>query len=115
MDRTLWCVIAALGISVACSSGPQPTERLVSAQAAMRAAKEVGVTGVPQAELHAQLAQEQLEKAQKLIADGENESADRLLRRATADAELALAITREAQAKQAAQQAEGTASPGGAH
>lgn len=107
MYWTRWCVIAGLGIAAAaCGGMPQPTERLVSAQAAIRGAKEVGVDKVPQAELHARLAQEQLEKAEKLIADGDNEQADRLLRRATADAELALAMAREAQARQEADQAE---------
>jgi hypothetical protein len=89
----------------ACGSAPQPTERLVSAQAAMRAAKEVGASQYPQAQLHEKLAQEQLERAQKLIADGDNERAERLLWRATADAELAIAVTREATSKKAAEAA----------
>jgi hypothetical protein len=90
----------------ACGSAPQPTERLVSAQAAMRAAKEVGADQYPQAQLHAQLAQEQLDRAQKLIADGDNEKAERLLWRATADAELAVAVTREGNSKKEAVAAE---------
>jgi len=95
-------VLSGLVLWGACGSGPQPTERLVSAQAAMRAAKEVGADQYPQAQLHAQLAQEQLERAQKLIADGENEKAERLLWRATADAELAVAVTREGNSKKEA-------------
>jgi hypothetical protein len=104
------CVIAAS----ACASAPEPTERLVAAQSAMRAAKEVGTSGVPQAQLHAQLAQEQLEKAERLIKDGDNERAERLLQRATADAELALAMSRQAAAQQAADQAEAQIKNGGA-
>jgi hypothetical protein len=97
--------LTGLIILGACGSSPQPTERLVSAQAAMRAAKEVGASQYPQAQLHEKLAQEQLERAQKLIADGENERAERLLWRATADAELAIAVTREATSKKAAEAA----------
>lgn len=95
-------VVAGIGLlAVACASAPEPTERLASAQASIRAAKEVGADNVPQAQLHAQLAQEQVTQANKLIEEGENERADFLLRRAAADAELALALAREAtQAKQ---------------
>jgi hypothetical protein len=104
------CVLAAS----ACASTPEPTDRLVAAQSAMRAAKEVGISGVPQAQLHAQLAQEQLDKAEHLIKDGDNERAERLLLRATADAELALALSRQASAQQAADQAEAQIRGGGA-
>ena len=107
MDWTRRAGIAALLLAAAaCGGAPQPTEHLASAQAAIRGAKEVGLDKVPQAQLHAQLAQEQLDKALRLIADGDNEEADRLLRRAKADAELALAMAREAQAKQEAERAE---------
>jgi Domain of unknown function (DUF4398) len=95
----------------ACGSSPQPTERLASAEAAMRAAKEVGASQYPQAQLHTQLAQEELEHAQKLIKDGDNERAERLLWRATADAELAIAVTREATARSAATAAESGSHP----
>lgn len=102
---TSLCLIAALG---ACASAPQPTERLVSAEASLRAADEVGAKRYPQAEYHAQLAREQLEQARKLMADGDNERADMLLRRATADAEVAVAISREGAAKQAASEPNAT-------
>jgi hypothetical protein len=85
-----------------CASAPEPTERLVGAQAALRAAQEVGADRYPQAQYHAQLAKEQLEQARKLIADGDNERAELLLRRASADAEVAVAVAREGAAKQAA-------------
>lgn len=97
------CALFQLG---ACGSAPQPTERLVSAQAAMRAAKEVGANKNPQAQLHVQLAQEELDRAQKLLEDGENEAAEGMLRRATADAELAVAVAREDHSKQEATEAE---------
>ncbi|MEY4581538.1 MAG: hypothetical protein RL701_6241 [Pseudomonadota bacterium] len=101
--------VLGLVFASGCASSPQPTERLVSAQAAMRAAQEVGANGNPQAKLHAQLAREELERAKKLIEDGDNERAERLLLRATADAELAVAVTREGTSKNEATAAEGTA------
>jgi hypothetical protein len=89
-------------IFAGCASAPEPTERLVGAQAALRAAEEVGAKRFPQAEYHVQLAREQLEHARKLIADGNNERAELILRRATSDAEVAVAVAREGAAKQAA-------------
>jgi hypothetical protein len=104
--------VAAIGlVALACASAPAPTERLASAQAAVRAAKEVGAKDVPQAKLHAQLAQEQVDHATKLIEEGENERADSILRRAQADAELAVAMAREASSQEQAETAEAALSP----
>jgi Domain of unknown function (DUF4398) len=104
--NTLLVRSGCLMLLAACASAPEPTERMASAESAMRAAKEVGANQVPQAQLHTQLAQEQLDRAHKAIADGDNERADRLLLRATADAELALAIAREVASEHEANQAE---------
>lgn len=89
----------AIGVAVAgfgCASAPPPTNQLASAEASMRAARELGAAQVPRAELHLRLAQEQVTKARKLAEDGDNAEAARLLDRAHADAELALALSREA-------------------
>lgn len=105
-----WSAIGLVALaSSACASAPEPTERLVGAQAALRAAEEVGANQYPQAEYHAQLAREQLARARKLMADGEQERADMMLQRATADAEVALAVAREGAAKQAVNAAAGKA------
>src|SRR6476659_8148942 len=61
-------MLSALG----CASGRPPTERMTSARAAVRSAQELGSSGVPKADLHVKLAQEQIEFAHKLIEDGEN-------------------------------------------
>lgn len=105
-------LLASIGLlSMACASAPQPTERLASAQAAVRAAKEVGAKDVPQAQLHTQLAEEQIIHANKLIDEGEMERAEMVLRRATADAELAVALARESQSQRQAEAAESTLGP----
>lgn len=104
--------VAGIGLmALACGSTPQPTERLASAQAAVRAAKEVGAKDVPQAQLHTQLAEEQVQQAQKLIEDGDNERAEMVLRRAQADAELAVALSRENESQKQAQAAEAAMGP----
>ena len=105
-------LVAGIGLAaIACASTPQPTERLVATQAAVRAAKEVGAKDVPQAQLHAQLAEEQVLQANKLMEDGENERADQVLRRAQADAELAVALAREADSQRQAEAAESALTP----
>jgi hypothetical protein len=90
--------IGATLIGIGCASAPQPTEQLASAEASVRAAHELGADSVPRAQLHLKLAQEQVTQARKLAQDGEEERANLILSRARADAELALALTREAAA-----------------
>lgn len=100
----------AIGVAVAgfgCASAPPPTNQLASAEASMRAARELGAAQVPRAELHLRLAQEQVTKARKLAQDGDNEQAARLLDRAHADAELALTLSREATVHRDLEQASG--------
>lgn len=112
MRVTYTIFVAALGFAaLACASAPAPTDRLASTQAALRAAKEVGAKDVPKAQLHAQLAQEQLDQANKLIDDGDNERADMVLLRAQSDAELAVALAREANSQKRAETAEAALSP----
>jgi hypothetical protein len=97
-------VHAALLVGVtACGGAPKPEARLESSQAAIRGAEEVGAKDSPQAALHLQLAVEQREKAIQLIRNEENGRAERLLMRAEADAELAVALAREASARSEAQ------------
>jgi len=104
--------VAGIGlVALACAGAPAPTERLASAQSAVRAAGEVGAKDVPQAKLHAQLAQEQIDQATKLMEEGENERADAILRRAQADAELAVAMSRESTSQQQAEMAEAALRP----
>lgn len=91
-----WSAVLAasvLGIISGCaSSPPMRTEQSTSG---IRAAEEVGAAKVPQAALHLQLAKEELERARKLAAAGDQEQGASMLLRAQADAELALALSRE--------------------
>lgn len=98
MRQILGFVVCA-ALAVGCGSYPAPTERVSSAEAAIRGAQEVGAGGVPAAALSVKLAQEEVQKAKQLMQDGDNKRAELILMRAQADAELALAQAREQQAK----------------
>ena len=84
---------------------PPPTQRMADAQSAERSARELGANSVPAAQLSLTLAQEQISQGKAAMADGDNERADGLLKRARADAELAVAQARETGAKMGTQEA----------
>jgi hypothetical protein len=116
MTRTTCAVIAALSVaSIHCASHPPPTDNLASAIAAVRGAQEAGAAEVPRAALQLKLAEEQVTQARTMMKRGENERADYMTLRAFNDAELALAIAREHQArtlaKEAAQKAAASETP----
>lgn len=105
MKLFLYSNLALLFASAAgCASLPAPTGRVASSEAAARSAREVGAERVPQAALELRLAEEQIAKAKELMANGDNERADLMLQRAQADAELALSLAREDQARNDAAQ-----------
>jgi Domain of unknown function (DUF4398) len=89
----------------ACGGGyPEPRDQLTASEAALRAAEVAGAQNSPQSALHLKRAREQLDTGKGLIRDGENERAEWVLRRAQADADLALSLsTEEAQRKKAAE------------
>lgn len=92
--------------AAACGGGAQPSERLVNAESAIRGAVEINANvSPPRAALHLQLAQEQVDKAKRYIADGLNERAELALRQAQADAELAIALARNEEMKKRAEAA----------
>jgi hypothetical protein len=80
---------------------------MTTAEAAIRGAEEVGASKVPQAALYMKLAQEQTEKAKRLMQDGYNEQAELELKRGQADAELAISIAKEQETVGRAQEAVG--------
>jgi len=99
--------IALVLFLVACGSSiPPPSDRLASAEAAARSARELGADREPKAQLHVRLASEQIDQAKKLMADGDNKRADLILQRANADAELAVMLAKESSAKGEAEKAQ---------
>jgi hypothetical protein len=106
MTRTTCAIIAALSAAtIHCASHPPPTDNLASAIAAVRGAQEAGAGEVPRAALQLKLAEEQVTQARAMMKKGDNERADYMTLRAFNDAELALAIAREHQAKTLAKDA----------
>lgn len=83
---------------VACGGSSLPPAKAADTQSSISAAAAVGADQHPQAALHLKMARDQLRQAQGLMEDGKDDEARLVLERATADAEVALMITREAQA-----------------
>ncbi len=81
------------------ASFPAPVQRMADAESAERSARELGANSEPRAQLSLKLADDQIAGAKLAMNDGDNERADSLLIRAKADAELALAQTRETGAR----------------
>jgi hypothetical protein len=95
--------LSLAGLASGCGGGAPPSERLSTAEAAIRGAIELNANiSPPRAQLHLTLAQEQVDKAKHYIADGMNQRADLALRQAQADAELAIALARSEEMKQKA-------------
>lgn len=100
--------VVAAGLSMsalACAGSEVPAKQLADAEASIRAAKEVGAERSPDAALQLKMANDRLARAQQLSAEGENESAAKLLEEAEADAELALLLARKQEAQARALQA----------
>lgn len=92
---TALLVVACAG----CASTAMPANRVGATEAAVRSASEVGARSVPSASLYLRLSEEQLVQARSAMASDDNERADMLLQQAKADAELSIALTREATAR----------------
>jgi hypothetical protein len=100
--RTLMFAAAAASLAAACGGAPKPEAQMASSEGAIRGASEAGAQNVPQATLYVRLAQEERQHALELVKNGENDRARFVLARSEADAELAIALARQARAEQAA-------------
>jgi hypothetical protein len=106
MSWKICAFAAALGITViGCGSAPVPAENVTQAKSSISAAEAVGAQSVPKSALHLKMAKDQVTQAEAMIQDGETEEAKLVLLRAQADAELALALAREASIRAEAQAA----------
>lgn len=99
-------IVPLLSVVAGCgASYPAPTQHMADAQAALRSAQELGADGLPEAQLHLKLAEEQIAKGKADLEDNDNKRADFTFVRAKADAELALALAKEQKAKVQTQRA----------
>lgn len=92
----------------ACASAQMPTAELTETKSAVRAAEAVGVEDAPQARLYLEKANNQIERAQELVDEGDEEEARRTLARAQYDAELALALAEENRVREELEEAQKT-------
>ena len=88
-----------------CGAAAPPTHQLTASQAAIRGAEEVGAENTPKAALHLKMARDHLTNAENLISNEEYEDAALVLKRAEADANLAIALAKEDQARKDAEEA----------
>jgi hypothetical protein len=100
-------VVGFVALALAgCATVAPPTERMAKTEGSIRGATEVGAASVPRASLHLRLAHDQLQIAKSLMTAGDHHEAALMLMRSQADAELALQLSREAQARASSQQAD---------
>lgn len=92
---TLVFAVAVVVTAFVAGCASDPPLRTEASTSGIRAAEEVGASKVPRAALHLQLAKEELERARELAAADEPEQAASMLTRAEADAQLAVALSRE--------------------
>lgn len=107
MKNVIIPLIATSSLMLGCgASHPPPTQQMADVQSATRSASELGATSEPKAQLHLKLAEEQMGLAKTAMDKDDNERAERLLVRAKSDAELAIALMHEHDAKQTATKAD---------
>lgn len=87
---------------VGCGAAELPQAEVSDTQAEIAAAESVGADAHPHAALHLKRAKDQLKDAKHLAEEGEDELARMALSRARVDAELALALIKEAAAREEA-------------
>lgn len=92
------------GFLAACSSSHPLPANYAPTQAAISAADAIGAQQEPRAALHLKMARDQLAEAQNLTQKGKTDLATLACDRARTDAELALMVKREADARNQATQ-----------
>jgi hypothetical protein len=88
-------VLASLALA-ACASQSQTTKQLAESMVAVREAETAGAARIPRAALHLKLAQEAITQARNSTNDKRSNA---LAVRASNEADLALALTREADSR----------------
>lgn len=106
--RASLALLLGAALATGCATTQPPTEKMESSAASISGAEQAGAQDVPRAALHLQLANEQSAKAKALIASGGKDNmhaAARLLMRASADGDLAIALAEDDKDRVAAEHA----------
>jgi hypothetical protein len=96
---TLFRIGAIGAVVLGCSGRRDLPANYTPTQAAISAADAVGAKNEPRAALHLKMAKDQLTRAESYAREGDTHEAQLMLDRARTDAELALMVTRELQAR----------------
>jgi hypothetical protein len=105
MRIAMIAVLLGMSLSACGGSLPPPNDEWAAAQADVGRAEAGGAPDVPDAKLHLQLAQENLQKSKALI-DDDNSRAASLIAVARVEAQLALSLAKAQQATDQAHQAQ---------
>lgn len=103
--RTFHVLAGAALLSGGCAGANFNQQRMIDTQATVAAVEELDEAEDPEVSLHLKYARDQLAAARRLIDEGEDEDANRMLERAHADAELALAMARTERSRKQAREA----------
>jgi hypothetical protein len=98
----LGAVLMGAAFAAGCAGAPPPAARVASSAAAIREAQELHAVETPAAQLRLQYALDEYAAGQQHMAAGQHETAGRLFELAEADAELAIAIAKQARSAKAA-------------
>lgn len=90
---------------VGCASSQVAPDKIAAPKAEIAAAEEAGAKEHPTAALHLQMANDQYDRAKRLIKGGDGDEAELVLARARVDAQYALELARLEQTKQQASDA----------
>jgi hypothetical protein len=104
-ERSIGTVAAVAWLGIGCGSSEVPAKELAQTEASIRAAHEVGAEDTPKAALQLKIAEDGLQRAQKLAAEDEHEQARLALQEAEADAELAVLLAKQEKVEATASQA----------
>lgn len=88
-----------------CASTPTPRQEHTQASGSLRAAEAIGADRHARASVYLRNARDKVRRAERLMDEGDNAEARRVLERAHLDAELAIALTQAADAREDARQA----------
>lgn len=97
--------VAAVAFVPACASA-LPQQQLMDTQASITSAEELKGDEDPDAKLHLQFARDQLAAAKRMMDEGDDEEANRMLDRASVDADLALLLAKTEKLRQESRDAQ---------
>jgi hypothetical protein len=105
MNTTQCALVTTVLLAGGCASSELSQERLTETLAAVEAVEELDQAEDPEVSLHLKYARDQLAAVRRLSDDHDRKEAQRMLERAHADAQLALALARTERSREEARQA----------